>query len=225
MLNSFFFLYLPLIRKLNFVKYYLDKMKYLIHIVSVAVIALLIVVIFQSIMAPIKFTETKKERFDQVVKRLKDIRSAELAYKSVHKKFIGDFDTLINFVKFDSVEVEIKIGSTDDSLAVARGEVVRKKVKFPVIGRIFKEGFSADSLRIIPFSQGAHFKLGAGEVKTASGLKVKVFEASATNDQILWDLDKQELVNLNDERIQNGHFAGLKVGSLDEATNNAGNWE
>ncbi len=200
-------------------------MKYLIHIVSVALVVFLGLKTYDSVMSPIKFNEVREARFVHVVKRLKEIRKAELAYKKEYKKFAGSFDTLINFVKFDSVKVEIKIGSVDDSLAVARGEVVRKTVKFPVIGRVFPEGFCADSLSIIPFSQGEKFKLGADEVKTASGTKVKVFEAKAGYNQILWDLDPQELVNLNDEKEQNGHFPGLKVGDLNEATNNAGNWE
>jgi len=38
-------------------------------------------------------------------------------------------------------------------------------------------------------------------------------------------LDPQLLVNFNADRQQKTGYAGLKVGSLEETTNNAGNWE
>jgi len=38
-------------------------------------------------------------------------------------------------------------------------------------------------------------------------------------------MDEQLVANFNDERIKLTGYAGLKVGSLTEATNNAGNWE
>jgi hypothetical protein len=58
-------------------------------------------------------------------------------------------------------------------------------------------------------------------VLTGSKVKVKVFEATALNIEILHGLDKQSIINLNDL----AKFPGLKVGSLEEAVNNAGNWE
>jgi hypothetical protein len=38
-------------------------------------------------------------------------------------------------------------------------------------------------------------------------------------------LDKQEVANLKDVATKSNKFAGLKVGSLEEINNNAGNWE
>ena len=54
---------------------------------------------------------------------------------------------------------------------------------------------------------------------------VPVFEASVTNDIVLHGLNKQLLINLNDEKIQMNKFPGLKVGDIAAANNNAGNWE
>ncbi|HOG20367.1 MAG TPA: hypothetical protein PKW37_08000 [Salinivirgaceae bacterium] len=50
---------------------------------------------------------------------------------------------------------------------------------------------------------------------------VNVFESSALNNDILRGLDEQLIINLNDGKP----YPGLRVGSLTESNNNAGNWE
>ena len=45
------------------------------------------------------------------------------------------------------------------------------------------------------------------------------------NDTLFFDMDRQEVINYKDERYKLTEFNGVKVGSLTEATNNAGNWE
>ena len=54
---------------------------------------------------------------------------------------------------------------------------------------------------------------------------MQVFQAQAPNNFILNGLDRQEIINLNDVANQLKRYPGLRVGSLTEATNNAGNWE
>ncbi len=41
--------------------------------------------IYQSVTGPIRFNEVKQERFAQVIAKLKDIRSAQEAYKTVNQ--------------------------------------------------------------------------------------------------------------------------------------------
>ena len=55
--------------------------------------------IYKSVNAPIEFKKVKQERFTQVINRLKDIRNAQEAYKTVNNKFAKDFATLIEFVE------------------------------------------------------------------------------------------------------------------------------
>ena len=59
----------------------------------------------------------------------------------------------------------------------------------------------------------------------ASGITIPLFEARAPYDSYLSDLNRQELVNLKDKRSKLNKYVGLKVGSVDEPNNNAGNWE
>lgn len=192
------------------------------------VLAILIVVIgyfvVDSIMKPIRFKKEKEKRYDVTIQRLKDVRTAQVAYRSRYSKYTGSFDTLITFLKEGQFKVVKQIGSEDDSLAVAQGKVYRDTILVAVRDSLFKN-YAVDSLRFVPFSGGDQFELAAGELETGSKVKVKVFECKAHNDIILKGLERQEIINLNDLAKKLEKYAGLKVGSMTEATNNAGNWE
>ena len=187
-------------------------------------IVVLSYLIYDSVMTPIRFNKEKDRRYDKNIERLKDIRTAQLAYRSQYNKFTGSFDTLINFVKFDSFKVVKAIGSLDDSAAVAEGRISRDTIRVSVLDSLFKNGYPIDSLRFAPFVK-APFGMAAGEIETGSKVKVKVFECKVHNDVLLNGLDRQLIVNLNDQRKKLNKYPGLQVGSLTEATNNAGNWE
>jgi hypothetical protein len=69
------------------------------------------------------------------------------------------------------------------------------------------------------------FTMAMDTIETSSKAKITVFEAKTPYDDYLKGLDRQEIVNLNDEAKTIGKYPGLKVGSLKEFNNNAGNWE
>lgn len=204
-------------------------MKKVIQILLALIIVAISYFIYEGIMEPIRFKKEKNYRYEKVIQRLKDIRTAELSYKEVNNEFTGSFDTLINYVKNDSIPIVKAIGRIPDELldsitekqAVKRGLIIRDTIKISVKDSLFPQNYPIDSLRYIPCTAQKEFKLGAGIVVTGSKAKVKVFEASALNSDILNGLDKQLIINLNDL----SKFPGLKVGSLKDANNNAGNWE
>ncbi|MDI3527190.1 MAG: hypothetical protein PWR03_1373 [Tenuifilum sp.] len=198
-------------------------MKTVYQIVLAVIIVILGYLLYESIMAPIRFEKEKNRRYKATIERLKNIRTAQDAYRSRYGKYTGSFDTLIDFMKHGEIKVVKQIGSEDDSLAVALKKVYRDTILIPVRDTILK-GYPYDSLRFVPFT-GDTFELAAGELNTQSGIKVKVFECKAPNKVILKGLDRQEIINLDDLAKKLDKYPGLKVGSLTEATNNAGNWE
>ncbi len=203
----------------------------------IAVLLILIVgftyVDYNSIAKPIAFNKEKAKRYAKVITRLKDIRTAQVAYKERYKNFTGNFDSLINFVKYDSLLLVRNMGSyNEDTLteqkaielgiilrklpdtltaerAVEMGFVVRDTIKVAVLDSIFPKNYPIDSLKYIPYTNKIEFKLGAGTIITGDtatgGVKVKVFEAVDVAPFDIYDT--------------------LKVGSLTEANNNSGNWE
>lgn len=199
-------------------------MKKLVHALLLLAIAALAYLLFESIMDPIRFNEGKDKRYHAAVERLKNIRTAERAYKSEHGRFTGSFDTLVNFLKTGTMTIEMQIGSMDDSIAVAQKKVFRKKIKVKVSDKVLV-GVNFDSLAYVPYSGGKKFELAAARITTTSKVVVPVFECKVHNDVLLNGLTRQLIVNLNDERKKTDRYPGIKVGSLTEATNDAGNWE
>jgi len=180
---------------------------------------------YNSIEEPIAFEKERTAREAVCVERLKDIRSLQIAYKSVYNKFTDNTDSLIHFYKTDSIVVVKQVGSWDDSLAVAQKRVYRDTIKIPVRDTLLKTtGLSVDSLAYIPFSGGEKMIMKS-VIARVSGVEVPLFEAAAPYDALLGGLDRQLIVNLKANRRNMKRYEGLKVGSIDAPNNNAGNWE
>ncbi len=209
-------------------------MKTVINIILFAVIIGLAYFLWESIAEPIRFEKAKKKRYKVTIQKLKDIRTAELAYLAVNGKFTGYFDTLIDFVKNDSIPMVKAIGSVPDSLtqkqAIELGIISRDTSYISTLDSLYEDGYSIDSLRFVPYTNGIEFELGTkilsvGSKVGDSQLKVPVFEAKVQNRILLDGLNRQLRINLDDEQIKMDKYIGLKVGSLEQNINNAGNWE
>lgn len=213
-------------------------MKKVFQILLAIAIVVLAFLAYQSIMKPIEFGKIKKQRYDRITEQLKDIRKAEGAYKDVHGKYTGSFDTLISFIKLDSMPLIKSIGSlTDEQVeagmtekeAAKKGFITRDTIMIAALDTIFGKEYAIENLRVVPFTKGqSEFKLGAGVFVTGSNVKVQVFEAKISNMDIFADIFeeyREEILEENGNRIRLNKYPGLKVGSLEEANNNAGNWE
>ncbi len=207
-------------------------MKTVIQIILFLAIVLLGFLVWESIQSPIRFNREVKVREDATISKLKDIRTIEVSYKDIYGKFTGSFDTLINFVKYDSfpiVKKDYLPGWDPDAYTekegIKKGLVKVSVSKKNVLDSLFGKDYPIDNIKFIPFTKQNVFTLGAGEVMTGSKVLVKVFEAYALYDSLLVGLDKQLITNYIYDKEKITKFPGLKVGSLTEATNNTGNWE
>jgi hypothetical protein len=210
-------------------------MKTVLQFALFALVIILSYFLYVSVERPLAFDKEKKERYELTIARLKDIRKAELVYKDVHGKFTGSWDTLISFVKTGKIPLVRKIGMLTDSMieagwtekkALNEGKIIRDTIRVSVLDTVFGKNFKIDEIKFIPVKDTvAQFHLGATYITTGSGIKVPVFEAKAHNNTILCKLDRQQIINLNESKRTNGKYPGLKVGSLEETNNNAGNWE
>ena len=208
-------------------------MKKIIQIVLAILIVVLAYAIWESIQKPIRFNKEKDQRYAATIQRLKDIRTAQLAYKNEYGKFTASFDTLINFVKHDSMKLVRAVGSIPDELleqgwteeiAVKEGIIIRDTIKRAIKDTLFAPNFNADLLWQVPFTENDSFEL-ATAMLVVSKLNVNVFEAKVHNDILLHGMDEQLVINLNDLMENANNFPGVKVGDIVEPNNNAGNWE
>jgi len=225
--------------------------KVLTYAVLPIVIVVLAYLIYSSIMEPVRFNKEKAQREAVAIQQLKDIRTLEVAYKSVFAKFTADADSLKDFYNNGEMEVVMQIGSMDDSVAVANTDRIRKasknvtneqlfemykkgeknlvfsiKSKVPVKESIFvdRADFDINKIGDIPFSEGAKVQMDE-IIKQVSGVDVPLFEAKIPYEDLLKGMNRQLLVNLKAERADTGRYPGLMVGSIDNPNNNAGNWE
>lgn len=210
-------------------------MKTALNIVFTIIIVVLVYFLVESIMKPIRFNKEKDLREAAIKEKLIDIRTAQEAFKSVKGYYTGSFDTLITFLKTDSLPVVFKLGSLTDEMiadgitsekeAVKKGLISRDTSYVPVRDSIFHEAYPIEDLRYVPGLNKVEFQMSASRVMTTSMVMVNVFEAYVLNDVFLGDLDRQLVVNYNEQRIKFTGFPGMKVGDVRVPNNNAGNWE
>jgi len=210
-------------------------MKTALNIVFTIIIIVLIYFLIESIMQPIRFNKEKDARETAIKERLIDIRTAQEAFKSVKGYYTGSFDTLVTFLKTDSLPLVFRRGSLTDEMiaegitsereAVKKGLISRDTSYVAVRDSIFDKAYPIDQLRYIPGTENIEFKMAAARVMTTSMVLVNVFEAYVLNDVFLSDLDRQLVVNYNEMRTKITGFPGMKVGDIRVPNNNAGNWE
>ena len=228
------------------------SVKIILEIVLFLLCVLLVDLIVKSIMKPVNFNKQKAYRESVAIQRLKDIRTLQVAFKSVNGKFTSTVDSLADFYNNGKMGIVMQVGSLDDSLAVAHTEKVkrssRKKMtgedflklyeagdknlvfsvetKIPVKDTLFthRDDFVVDSLKYIPFSGGQPVLMEA-LVKTVSGVPVPLFEAKMPYKALLKGMDNQLRINLDAEKKDQNRYEGLQVGSVTAPNNNAGNWE
>ena len=187
-----------------------------------------------TILTPIYFVEAKEAREEKVIQRLVDIRNAQIEFRKQHAHYTASFDSLIDFVKEGKMAIVLREGTlTDEQLeeglteqeAVKQGLIRRDTSYVAVKEALFGEHYVADSLCYVPYSKGKKFDLQTNVLTSSAGLNIYVFECKTPYVDYLEGLDGQEIINIIDVANKLERYPGLKVGSVNEANNNAGNWE
>ena len=199
-----------------------------IRLILWPVIIILAWFVYRSPISLKEFQEESNYRKSAVVQSLKDIRTAQVAYKDKYRVYADNFNSLLDFVNNDSIALIKAIGETPDSLseeqAVEAGIISRDTVFMTASENIFNEeylntrdnrfAFDLNTLPEVPFSQGEQFSIEAGNIEKGKVI-VQVFEVSTTYATFLKGIDANNKgINLEDI---------IRVGSISEASIN-GNW-
>ena len=204
----------------------------IINIILFAIILLLAWQVVKSIQAPIKFNHEQKAREAKVVERLIDIRNAEVLYKNATSQYTNSFDTLIKFCQTAEIPVVNIIPDPTDTTFTRTINDTLGYVKVMDSLKAGRDNFNINDIKWVPFSQPQQkFELEAGMIKR-SGIDIPVFEARTPYEVYLatpgaaftekeWN---QRRDNAKAEKESINRYAGLKVGSMEEATTD-GNWE
>ncbi len=206
-------------------------MKTILQIVLWIACILLGYLIFKSVNAPIEFNKVRKERFSEVIAKLKDIRDSQEAYKSVNGKYAGNFNSLITFVDTGSYTITQRRDSSfmrfdkTYQIELQKDTIIVDTLGFVrVKDSLFKNDDRYKTLMDVPgAANGEKFEMKA-DIIDKSGYKAPVFEAKIKKEVVLYDQPKdlldREKAHISVEEV-NG--TEIKVGSLTDVSTN-GNW-
>ncbi len=215
-------------------------MRIVLQIVLAAIIVALGYAVFQTINRPLEYRKVKKKRDRATIEKLIDIRNAEKAYLLANGKYTGNFDSLKNFVKTGHIPLikrtgvltdEMLADGIDEKKAIKKGLIKIDTIKVAVMDSLFgkKPNFDVEKMHLLPIAGDKSFTLAAKELPSESGIPVPVYEAKVRYDDLLEDLRKgdynEEYRSDTMEMNRLKKYIGLKIGSLIEANDGAGNWE
>lgn len=193
----------------------------IIKILLTVVIIFLAYLVVDSIRKPVEFKKSKQQREQVVIKRLIDIRDGQQLYKNFNGKYMGSWDTLIDFLQTAEIPI-VKI--TQDPEDTTMTVKIRDTIGYMnAADSLYHKRFKVSNIKYVPFTEDKIFDMDAGII-TKGSVKVPVFEAKAHYNDILNGLDEQLVLNLVEERKALDKYPGLKVGSMSEPSTD-GNWE
>lgn len=203
----------------------------LFTILMLPVVAFLGWGVFNSIYGTIKLSDDVKRSEEAVINKLKIIRIAETAFNAENKRFTANWDSLINFVKHDTIDTyekrEIIIPRQPSDPRFHLGDSIRIETRLvsrdPALEKLFPKdeypNFNPDRLAYIPGTKsdenpdGLKFTIFAGTVKKGN-VNVSVVEVVDT-----YPMDKSR-----NEDAASPKRRFLRFGSKEDATT-SGNWE
>ncbi|RDY58355.1 hypothetical protein [Flagellimonas nanhaiensis] len=187
--------------------------------------------IYKSINAPIEFKKVRKERFTQVINKLKDIRDSQEAYKVVNGKYANDFNSLVKFIDTGSYTITQQRDSSFMRFDRTYGiELQKDTIVIDTLGfvkvkdSLFKNSDRYTTMMNVPYAQNNEkFDLKA-DIIDKSGYKAAVFEAKVKKDVVLYDQPEDLLARENaHQSVEEVNGTEIKVGSLTDVSTN-GNW-
>ncbi len=212
------------------------KSQIFVKLLLLVVIAFFSYKLYESIAAPVKFNNTKDERYKKVIANLIQLREAQNAHKLIVGRYTNDINALAKFVD----TAQLAITERRDSSVVDR-EKNRRFGLNAETGGYYKEititdtlGFESvkskfenvDVAKLLDYPiEGApgKIKLETGFVQDGD-LSISVFEAVASKKDILWDQPEKLLEQeLKVKAVEAIDGEAIIVGSLYEVST-SGNW-
>lgn len=200
---------------------------YVLYFLSI----ILVFQIYKSIDAPIEFNKVKNERYQKVIERLKDIRNAQVAFKSVNGIYSDNFDSLVNFIETGQFTIiEKRDSSYMQYDRVYRIDMLREVIVVDTLGfvsvkdSLFKNDNRYKDLALVPIDGiDEKFSIKA-DIIDKNGYNVPVFEVKVSKDVILFDQNKDLLMQEKETVSVDGvNGPALVLGSLEDVSTN-GNW-
>ncbi len=227
-------------------------MKTTIKVLLFVAIAVLAYFCVMSIMTPIRFEKERAIREVAVIQSLIDLRTAQIEHRDQKGYYTVALDSLIDFLKTGKKKMVLKEGTlTDAQLEAGLTEIeavaiIRKgnqkeiednglvgfrrdTTSVNLLKALYGEKYSPqtiDKLKYIPYSDNVLFEVELNNnYLSANSIWIPLCEIRAPFRAFLFDVNRQEALNLIDLQKKMEKYPGIKVGSVIEPNNFAGNWE
>lgn len=201
------------------------KAKIVIQIVLGVVIIALALLIYNSIMTPVRFENEYNKRREACAEKLKAIRTLEDAYKQTYGCYMGSFDTLIGrlmtedsmktvikITNYDKIPADVDINEITEKEALEKGYKSQQEAYINPIAKLREDGklptidatghtvqMSDDqirNLRYVPYPKDKKYEFELNAgMIDKSGFMVPVFECKVPLSLLLEDMDKQQVTN------------------------------
>ena len=206
-------------------------MKTILQIVLWIVCIFLGYMIYKSVTGPIEFDKVKKERFAEVIERLKDIRNAQEAYKTVNGRYANNFNDLVSFVDTGRYTItQQRDSSYMEFDRVYQIDMLKEVTLIDTLGfvavkdSLFKNSDRYKQMMNVPYAPNNETFTMKADIVEKSGYRAPVFEAKVSKSVILSDQPKDLLARENAQiSVEEVNGTEIKVGSLTEVST-SGNW-
>ena len=213
------------------IKLTLSKMKTIFQIVLWIVCVFLGYMIYRSVTGPIEFDKVKKERFAEVIERLKDIRNAQEAYRSVNGRYANNFNDLVAFVDTGSYTItQQRDSSYMEFDRVYQIDMLKEVTIIDTLGfvavkdSLFKDSDRYMQMMNVPYAANNEQFTMKSDIVEKGGYKAPVFEAKVAKSVVLYDQPQDLLARENAQiSVEEVNGTEIKVGSLTEVST-SGNW-
>ena len=193
-------------------------MRLVINIVLVLATIFLVWFLYKTIEEPIAFKNELQKREFAVTEKLKQIRTAQEAYRGITGLFAADFDTLSEVLRTGNFKIIQVFGDPDDP---TNTEAIRYDTIYrPAIDSIQSLGINLDSLRYVPYGAGAKFSIAA-DTLTYQKTLVEVCEVGTTRKVFMGPFADIRFAKYDNSYDPN---STIKFGDMN-SPNLSGNWE
>ena len=193
-------------------------MRLVINLLLIAIIGALAYMLYFGIQEPIAFNTAKTNRLDAVTTKLKQIRTAQEAYRGIKGEFASSFEDLSSTLKNDSFLIVKIIGNPDDP----NGDFVRTESYVMAADSMRSLGLldKLDDFQSVPFSEGQKFELQA-DTMTYQKTLVHVVECRTPWKAFMGDYSDPKYAKYDNTYDPSNY---VKFGDMN-SPNIGGNWE
>ena len=192
-------------------------MRIIINVILTAAILGLLYMLYTSIAEPISFKNSYDKRKQAVVDRLIQIRQVQECYRGITGEFAPSFGDLESVMKTGVFKIVQVFGDPDDPTnKTLRYDTLRR----PAIDSMKILGINVDSLKYIPYANGATFDISA-DTMTYQKTLVPIVQVGTTYDKFMG-----KFADAKYARYDSGYepTAAIKFGDMSKP-NTSGNWE